>query len=252
MYDMTSPCEILRGDKSRRRFFVFKLPGRAVSRRDWTMRKYAGLIVPVSIILFGFLFASCAGKSPRDISLKDVPKSEDIENAKDVYNKNKDVLNNTDKSPETQQKPAASPEEIPHIDNGINIHLKGDRNLNRYKKSPHALILCVYQLKDLNGFNLMMEDKNGMARLMECGRFDPSVNYVKRVVVQPGKDVYESMEVAEGTKNLGIIAGYYYFNKSKAVKTFLLPKKGFFVRKPGGMDVDLVLKSNEIQEIKED
>ncbi|MEN6463571.1 MAG: type VI secretion lipoprotein TssJ [Syntrophaceae bacterium] len=220
------------------------------------MKRYAGLIVPVSIILFAFLFASCAGKSPRDISLKDIPKSEDIENAKDVYSKNKDVLSNTGKSPESRQSseasPSESPAEIPHIDNGINIHLKGDRNLNRYKKSPHALMLCVYQLKDLNAFNQMMEDKNGMARLMECGRFDPSVNYVKRIVVQPNKDVYESMEVAEGTRNVGIIAGYYFFNKSKAVKTFLLPKKGFFVRKPGGMDINLVLKSNEIQQVKED
>lgn len=198
------------------------------------------------------MFASCAGKGPRDISLKDIPKSEDIENAKDVYNKNKDVMNSRDKTPESQQNQPESPAQVPHIDNGINIHLKGDRNLNRYKKSPHALILCVYQLRDFNAFNQMMEDKNGMARLMECGRFDPSVNYVKRLVVQPGKDVYESMEVVDGTRNVGIIAGYYFFKKDQAVKTFVLPMKGIFSRKPGGMDINLYLKSNEIQEIKED
>jgi len=214
------------------------------------MKRVVGLIVP--IVFFAFIITSCAAKNPRDLSLKDIPKSEDIENAKDVISKNKDILDQNG-SPRTQvTPPQETPAEIPHIDNGINIHLKGDRNLNRYKKSPHALVLCVYQLKDLNGFNQIVEDKNGMAKLMECGRFDSSVNYVKRVVVQPNKDVYEAMEVADGTKNVGVVAGYYFFKKSQAVKTFVLPMKGVFSRKPGGMDINLYLKSNEIQETKED
>lgn len=218
------------------------------------MKRSVGLVIPV--ILFVFVIVSCAAKNPRDLSLKDIPKSEDIENAKDIISKNKDILdyqsspsNNQGSPPKSEEAP---PAEIPHIKNGINIHLKGDKSLNWYRKTPHALILCVYQLRDLNGFNQFMEDKNGMARLMECGRFDPSVNYVKRVVVQPNKDVYECMELIEGTKNVGLIAGYYYFKKSQAVKTFVLPMKGLFSRKPGGMDIDLLLKSNEIQEIKKE
>lgn len=220
------------------------------------MKRCAGLIVPVLLVLV-FIFASCSAKNPRDLSLKDIPKSEDIENAKEVISKNKDILDNQNsppKSEKAEEKPTAeaSPAEIPHIKNGINIHLIGDKNLNWYRKTPHALILCVYQLKDLNGFNQMVEDKNGMAKLMECGRFDSSVNYVKRVVVQPNKDVYECMELTEGTKNVGVIAGYYYFKKSQAIKTFVLPMKGIFSRKPGGMDIDLLLKANEIQEIKKE
>lgn len=209
------------------------------------MRRHTGLIFPFLIILLTFFFESCAGIYTKDISLKDVPKSEDVENAKDVYNKNKDVFTNGS-YPDSQ-----NTAEIPHIENGINIHLRGDKNLNRYKKSPHALVLCIYQLKDLNAFNQMMEDKSGITRLMECGRFDPSVSYVKRVVVQPRKDVYEAMEVADGARVIGVIAGYYFFKKSKAVKTFMLPMKGIFSSKPGGMDINLVLKSNEIQEKKD-
>lgn len=138
------------------------------------------------------------------------------------------------------------------IENGINMRLKCDEKLNWHYEKPHALVLCAYQLKDLNGFRQTLEEKNGMAKLMECSRYDSSVNYVKRIVAQPGKEISVTMDLFEGTKNVAVIAGYYHFKKNQAVRSFELPLKGVFSRKPSGMDINLYLSSNDIQEINKD
>lgn len=139
----------------------------------------------------------------------------------------------------------------PYIDGGINLHFRGDRQLNLYQRAPHALTVCAYQLKDLNGFNQVLEEKEGVSKLMECSRFDPSVTFVKRLVVQPGRDLYDAMEVSEGTRHVAIVAGYYGFRKKEAVKTIPLPLKGMpFFKKPGGSDISVFCGPQEIRIVK--
>ena len=72
------------------------------------------------------------------------------------------------------------PKDVPYIKDGINFHLRGDSRLNLYRGAPHALVLCAYQLTDANAFNQLLEEKDGMARLLVCTRFDPTVNYAKK------------------------------------------------------------------------
>ncbi|NPV05343.1 MAG: type VI secretion system lipoprotein TssJ [Syntrophaceae bacterium] len=139
----------------------------------------------------------------------------------------------------------------PYIEGGINVHFRGDRQLNLYQGAPHALTVCAYQLRDLNGFNQVLEEKEGVARLMECSRFDPSVNFAKRLVVQPGRDLYDAMEVSEGTRHVAIVAGYYGFKKKDAVKTMPLPLKGMpFFKKPGGTDISVFCGPQELRILK--
>jgi len=145
------------------------------------------------------------------------------------------------------------PPEAPYIKGGLNFHLRGDNRLNVYQQVPHALLVCAYQLKDANAFHQILEDKDGWSRLLECHRFDGSVNYAKRLIVQPGQDIFEAMEKTEGTTMLGIVAGYYNFDRKKAVKLFSLPMSGMpMFRKPGGMDVSLRLTDQEICTMAED
>ncbi len=140
------------------------------------------------------------------------------------------------------------PKDVPYIKDGINFHFRGDTRLNLYRNVPHALVLCAYQLTDTNAFHQMLEEKDGMARLLVCNRFDPTVNYAKKMIIQPGQDLYEAMEKTEGTRQVALIAGYYEFQKKQAVKMIVLPvKKMFFFRKAGGMDISLYLSSQEIQ-----
>lgn len=140
--------------------------------------------------------------------------------------------------------------DIPALQNGITLLLHGDRKLNWHHRNPHALVVCAYQLKDLNGFNMALEEKDGFVRLMGCGRFDASVNFAQRIVIQPGKDVRAAMELVEGSRQLAFIAGYFEFKRDRAVTTFELPMKGVFFPRPAGIDLSLKFGSDEIEEIR--
>ncbi|UFS70725.1 type VI secretion lipoprotein TssJ [Geomonas sp. RF6] len=91
----------------------------------------------------------------------------------------------------------------------ITFRIKGDPQLNRYGNNAHALYLCVYQLKDPNTFNQLAEEKGGVAKLLQCSRFDSSVANAKRLVVQPGQEIQETRDRAEGARFIGVTGGYY-------------------------------------------
>lgn len=104
---------------------------------------------------------------------------------------------------------------------GISLSVTADPQLNLYKNSPHTLLVCLYQLRDPNAFNQLADDPNSLAKLMECGKFDSSITYAKRIVVQPGQKLTEQRDRAEGTRFIGIAAGYYVSGNEKT--THLAP-----------------------------
>ena len=143
---------------------------------------------------------------------------------------------------------------------GITVSLKGDQQLNRFQKSPHALVACLYQLRDPNAFNQFRAEPDGLARLLECGRFDPGVATAKRLVIQPGQELTEALDRAEGARYVGFVAGYYRLDRERSARLFTIPAveetKGFFSRtrtvKPGRLDIKLLLGPQEIQDVKEE
>lgn len=130
----------------------------------------------------------------------------------------------------------------------IILHLKSDPDLNLYQKTPHTLLLCAYQLRDPNAFNQLMDEKEGMQKLMECSRFDPSVTSAKSVVVRPDQALEEKLDRADGTKYLGLIAGYYSRNKKENVTRFFQIPIGFLSGNPKRMNIYLYLGPQEIRE----
>lgn len=129
----------------------------------------------------------------------------------------------------------------------IILHLKSDPQLNLYQKAPHTLLLCAYQLRDPNAFNQLMDDKEGMQKLLECSRFDPSVTSAKSLVILPNQEIIEKLDRAEGTKYIGIIAGYYTLKKESVTRSFQIPR-GFLSGKPKKLNVHLYLGPQEIME----
>jgi type VI secretion system VasD/TssJ family lipoprotein len=106
---------------------------------------------------------------------------------------------------------------------GITIHVNADPQLNRYQKNAHALFLCIYQLKDPNGFNQLVEEGDGISKLMECRRFDSTVANAKQLVVQPGQNLQDIRDKAEGARFIGIATGYYGTGKEKLSHLAPLP-----------------------------
>lgn len=131
----------------------------------------------------------------------------------------------------------------------INLHFTGDAALNQYQKQAHSLIVCTYHLKDLNGFNQLIDEKGGLERLLECNRFDPSATYAKRLVVQPSQDMTEILSRTEDAKYVGIVAGYYSLKKEHVVRSYSIPVS--WLNNPKKLHVQLHMGPEGIQEIKE-
>jgi predicted component of type VI protein secretion system len=153
-------------------------------------------------------------------------------------------------------KPVATiPPDYVYREAGIRLYLKSDANLNTYDGSPHTLVLCAYQLRDPNTFNQLLEETGGIAKLLECSRFDPSVTHSRRWFVNPEREVTETLDRFEGTKYVSIVAGYYVFRRENAVLFFRIPvseetKGKTITMKVEKLNIDLYLGPQKIHEIR--
>jgi len=91
----------------------------------------------------------------------------------------------------------------------VSMTLTASDQVNLYGGLPHATVLCVYQLSNPGVFEQMLEELEGVNRLLSCESFDASVKSRRRIVVQPGEKKVVVMDRAEGARYLGVIAGYY-------------------------------------------
>jgi len=128
----------------------------------------------------------------------------------------------------------------------IRLHLASDPTLNLFGGIPHTLLLCMYHLRDPNAFNQVMDEKDGLVKLLDCTRFDPSVTYAKKVVIQPRQELNESLDRAEGARYVGIVAGYSQLQKERVTRFYEIPVGVFKDPKP--LDIELYLGPQELQE----
>lgn len=106
---------------------------------------------------------------------------------------------------------------------GIRLHIKSDPQLNLFQGDAHTLLICLFNLRDPNVFNQMVEEREGLTKLLECGRFDSSVASSRRWVIQPGQELNEALDRAEGARYVGLVAGYYSLQKEKMVRLYSIP-----------------------------
>lgn len=140
----------------------------------------------------------------------------------------------------------------------IKIQIVADPMLNQDNGKAHTLYTCIYQLKDPNGFNQLSGDQSGLYKLLECKLFDSGVASSKRLIVNPGQKSTLVLDRAEDAKYLAVVTGYYGIVKERITRLVKFPiiieKKGFFSRtkkkKPGQLDLTLVLGPEQINEIK--
>lgn len=133
----------------------------------------------------------------------------------------------------------------------ITLNLKGDAQLNLFEKRAHTLLVCVYQLRDPNALNQVLQDAEDVTKLLECGRFDPSIVNTKKFILQPGKEITEALDRAEGARYIGIVAGYYNLDKQRASRIIPVPVGGIFGKKASRMNLEVFLGPDEIQGVRE-
>ena len=141
----------------------------------------------------------------------------------------------------------AKPSQIPFERSTVQLHLVSDPNLNLYGGIPHSLVLCVHQLREPNYFNQTKDEKDGLGKLLDCSRSDPSVTYARSFSIQPRQELNQSLDRAEGTWYVGIVAGYSQLQKERVTRLYEIPLSSLF-NKPQTLSIDLYLGPQEIQE----
>jgi type VI secretion system VasD/TssJ family lipoprotein len=157
-------------------------------------------------------------------------------------------------------KPAVPPKpDYIYEKNAVKLHLVADPRLNLFDGIPHALSICIYQLKDRNTFDQLTQDKTGLSKLLaECNRFDQSVTSAERVFIQPGDDLWLTRDRYETAEHLALVAGYYLPTKDRCVKIIDFPvmveKTGTFsstvVSRVGVLNAKVTLGVQQIDKLE--
>jgi type VI secretion system VasD/TssJ family lipoprotein len=150
------------------------------------------------------------------------------------------------------------PEDWYYQENAIQLVLRADPQLHLHNGVPHTLHLCFYQLRDPNAFNQMTEDEDGLYLLLNCGTFDASVTSFKALQVQPGQVFSQRMDRAEGSRYVGIAAGYYNIERERIIRSLKIPvkikRKGpLFIKKyavPAVLKLEITLGPQQIEKVE--
>lgn len=138
----------------------------------------------------------------------------------------------------------------------IRVHIKADHNLNLYNQKAHTLYVCFYQLKELNTFDQMAQDEDGIRKLLECRLFDASVAAVSSKVILSGENITLTLDRAERAQYFAIVTGYYArLSDERMVRRhkiqILKKRKSYFKQKyqciPCGLDIELLLGPHQIE-----
>lgn len=91
----------------------------------------------------------------------------------------------------------------------IRVHVRADHQLNLYNQKSHTLYVCFYQLSELNKFDQLTQDHNGIRKLLEGGLFDTSVAAVNSKTIHSGENITVILDRAERAKYFAVVTGYY-------------------------------------------
>lgn len=100
------------------------------------------------------------------------------------------------------------------------LSFRASADLNSFLGTPSSLSVCLYQLTDRRAFDALRDDPEGLAELLDCGKFDDSVVGRERIFINPGERKIEEFERRRGARYVAIAAGYH--DASAASSTLLL------------------------------
>jgi type VI secretion system VasD/TssJ family lipoprotein len=141
---------------------------------------------------------------------------------------------------------ASRPPEFTYEREAVALRLKAEAQLNVFQNRSHTLLVCIYQLRDPNSFNQILDEGEGISKLLECTRFDASVSTAKKLVLQPGQETIENLDRADGAKYIGVLAGYYDLKRETSSRLYKVPVS--YLNQPEKVTIDLILGPRAIQD----
>ncbi len=100
---------------------------------------------------------------------------------------------------------------------GINIQYRAVKKLNFYEFNNHSMTFIIYQLNDINNFNLLMKEPKEREKLMSGRKFDNTVISFEQFFIIPNKKGVITIDRVKGAKWVVLLAGYYNFNTKEDV-----------------------------------
>lgn len=109
-------------------------------------------------------------------------------------------------------------------DNAIVLKFKASKDLNMDRGQPSSLSICLYQLSDSRTFDqLRLQGPEGLAALASCENFGSAVVAYQRLFLEPGQHLETYINRWEGTKFVGVAAGYYTLESNRCARIIPVP-----------------------------
>lgn len=138
---------------------------------------------------------------------------------------------------------------------GINIHYKTVEKLNFHDLRSHTLNFIIYQLDNINNFNLLMKEPKEIGRLMQGIKFDNTVLSFEQFYTIPSSKGVITIDRVKGAKWIVLLAGYYNFYTKKdiylAFQSEIKEKSWYDFSKDSieykALDVKVLFNQNKVQ-----
>ncbi len=105
----------------------------------------------------------------------------------------------------------------------IFLKYTSSKELNIYDNQSHVIPLVVYQLNDINGFDGLKKDKEGIVKLLQAKKFDKSVMSVDKYYISPNETKQLHLNRASKTGWIALVAGYYNMQVSQSTLRYKIP-----------------------------
>jgi predicted component of type VI protein secretion system len=141
---------------------------------------------------------------------------------------------------------------------GIQIQYASAPNLNFYEDRAHTLVLVVLQLTSQSAYQALAKTPDGLVRLLQADRFDPSVAGAELFIVEPNERKTLYLDRLENVQHIAVVAGYYDLQPGLVNRSFDLPviteKKGIYgfrstVSGVGQLNIVLFLGPQSLHEV---
>ena len=105
----------------------------------------------------------------------------------------------------------------------ISIVYKSSDKLNVYDNQSHVIPLVVYQLNDINSFESLDKNREGIIKLLEAKKFDSSVMSVTKYYVSPNETKELLLNRATKTVWVALVVGYYDMQPLQSTLKYRIP-----------------------------
>ncbi len=106
---------------------------------------------------------------------------------------------------------------------GIQLELIAAEDINAFFNQPHTLVLGVLQMEDSKPFMQLLSDSKKITAMLANGDPGKDFLHLDRYIVSPGKRDILDIDRVQGARYVAVMAGYYNFDPSGAVRLFRIP-----------------------------